>query len=79
MNMEKTLARRAEISRVDSPGKVQVQALGGQVLEAERALPWVLPHNPALAPKAWWFLWAPVPPVCWVKAPKAPLRWLLGR
>ena len=36
MNMEKTLARRAEISRVDSPGKVQVQALGCKSLRASK-------------------------------------------
>ena len=40
MNMGKNLARRAEISRVDSPGKVQVHALGGQALEAKRFQPW---------------------------------------
>ena len=38
MNMGKNLARRAEISRVDSPGKVQ--ALGGQALEGAWFLPW---------------------------------------
>ena len=36
--MERNLTRRAKISRVDSPGKVQ--SLGGQALEAARFLPW---------------------------------------
>ena len=76
--MAKNLVRRAEITRVDSPGKVH--ALGGQALEAKPGFcRGVLPHNPAQAPKAWWFLLVPVPPWCWVKAPKSPLRWLLGR
>ena len=47
MNMEKNLARRAEISRVDSPGKVQVQALGGQALEAKRFLPYGFASQPS--------------------------------
>ena len=47
MNMEKNLARRAEISRVDSPGKVQVQALGGQALEAARFQPWGFASQPS--------------------------------
>ena len=48
----KNLLRRVSLSRVDSAGKVQVQGLGGQPLEAERFLPWGLATRPAAGGKA---------------------------
>ena len=47
MNMERNLTRRGKITRVDSPGKVQVQSLGGQALEAARFLPYGFASQPS--------------------------------
>ena len=62
MNMEKTL-RGGQKSAVS----IALARCRCNPWEAKRWRPrgfsrGVLPHNPAQAPKAWWFLWAPVPP-----------------